>query len=62
MQDFIFLLSAIDIYCKNVWVVSMKNKKSITSTNAFPKILDESNHKLKKIWVDKVSKFLAIDQ
>ena len=40
----------------------MKNKKSSTSTNAFPKILDESNHKLKKIWVDKVSKFLAIDQ
>ena len=51
-----FLLSAIHIYSKNVWVVSMKNKTGITSTNAFPKILDESNRKPKKLWGVKVSK------
>ena len=31
--------------------------KRITITNAFPKILDESNHKPNKIWVDKGSEF-----
>ena len=29
----------------------------MTITNAFQKILDESNRKLKKIWVDKGSEF-----
>ena len=28
-----------------------------TITNALRKVLDESNHKSNKIWVDKVSKF-----
>ena len=32
-------------------------KKGITITNAFQKILDESNHKPNKIWVDKGSEF-----
>ena len=31
----------------------MKDKKSITITNAFQEILDESNRKPNKIWVDK---------
>ena len=35
----------------------MKYKKGITITNAFPKILDESNCKPNKIWVDKGNKF-----
>ena len=30
----------------------MKDKKGITSTNPFQIILDESNHKPKKTWVD----------
>ena len=34
-----------------------KNKKRITITNAFYKILDESDCKPNKIWVDKGSKF-----
>ena len=34
-----------------------KIKKAITITNTFPKILDESNHKSSKIWVDKGSEF-----
>ena len=35
----------------------MKGKKGITITNAFQKVLDESNHKLNKIWVDKGIEF-----
>ena len=34
-----------------------KIKKGITITNAFQKILDESNCKQNKIWVDKGSQF-----
>ena len=44
-----FLLFIIDIYIKYVWVVPLAGKKGITITNAFQKILDESNHKPKKI-------------
>ena len=32
-------------------------KGGITITNAFQKILDESNHKRNKIWTDKGSEF-----
>ena len=35
----------------------LKDKKGITITNAFQKILDESNWKPNRIWVDKGSKF-----
>ena len=35
----------------------MKDKKGITITNAFQKILKESNRKTNKIWVDKGSEF-----
>ena len=35
----------------------MKNKRGIRITNAFQKILDESNCELNKIWVDKGSVF-----
>ena len=52
-----FLLCVIDIFSKYTWVVPLKDKKGITITNAFQKILDESNGKVKKIWVDKGSKF-----
>ena len=36
---------------------SLKDKKSITITEAFQKILDASRRKSNKIWVDKGSKF-----
>ena len=36
---------------------SIKRKKIITITNAFHKILDESNSKPSNIWVHKVSDF-----
>ena len=35
----------------------MKDKKGVTITNSFQKILKEFNRKPKKIWVDKGSKF-----
>ena len=35
----------------------LKDKKGITITNAFQKILDESKRKPNKIWVDKGSEF-----
>ena len=35
-----FLLCVIDIFSKYAWVVPLKDKKSITITNAFQKILD----------------------
>ena len=51
------LLCVIDIYSKCAWVVPLKDKKGITITNAFQKILDESNHKPNKMWMDKRSEF-----
>ena len=35
----------------------MKDKRGITITNAFQKLLKESNRKPNKIWVDKGSEF-----
>ena len=56
-QNFCFSLSVVDIYSKYAWFFSIKNKKGISITNAFPKILDESNCKPNKIWVDKGGEF-----
>ena len=47
----------IDIYSKYAWVIPLKDKKGITITNAFQKILDKSNCKPNKIWINKVSEF-----
>ena len=44
-------------YSKYTWVVPLKNKKDITITDAFQKILKESDRKSNKIWVDKRSEF-----
>ena len=52
-----FLLCVIDIFSKYAWLVPLKDKKVITITNAFQKILDDSNRKPNKIWVDQGSKF-----
>ena len=39
------------------WDIPLKDKKEITVNNAFQKILDESNHKPNKVWVNKGSEF-----
>ena len=56
-EGFRFLLCAIDIFSKYAWVVPLKDKKGITVTKAFQKILKESNRKPNKIWADKSSEF-----
>ena len=52
-----FLLCAIDIFIKYAWIIPLENKRGITITNAFQKMLDESNLKPNKIWVHKGSEF-----
>ena len=50
-----FLLCVIDIFSKYVWVIPLKDKKSITITDAFQKLLKESNRKPDKILVNQGS-------
>ena len=47
-KEFWVLLCVVNIYSKYAWVAPLKDKKSITITNAFQQILDESNRKLIK--------------
>ena len=56
-KGFRFLLCVIDIFSKYAWVVPLKDKKGISIVNAFQKILEESDRKPNKIWVDKGSEF-----
>ena len=44
-KGFRFLLCVIDIYSKYASVIPLKDKKGITITNAFQKLLDDSNLK-----------------
>ena len=59
-KGFRFLLCVIDIFSKYALVVFLKDKKGITITNAFQKVLKESNRKPNKIWVDKGSDFTIV--
>ena len=56
-KGFRFLLCVIDIFSKYAWVVPLKDKKGVSIVDAFQKILDDSNRKPNKIWVDKGSEF-----
>ena len=56
-KEFRFLLCIIDIFSKYAWVVPLKDKKGVSIVDAFQKILDDSNRKPNKIWVDKGSEF-----
>ena len=56
-KGFRFLLCTIDIYSKYAWVITLKDKKTLQVLMIFKKFLNESNHKLNKIWVDKGSEF-----
>ena len=56
-KGFRSLLCVIDVYNKYAWVVPLKGKTGITITNAFQKVLDESNRKRNKTWVDNGSEF-----
>ena len=50
-----FVVYYIDIFSKHAWVIPLKGKNGIIITNAFQKILDESNCKPNIMWVDKGS-------
>ena len=50
-----FLLCVIDIFRKQAWVIPLKHRKGTTISNAFQKILNETNRRPHKIWVDKSS-------
>ena len=61
-----YLLCAIDLFSKYVWIVPVKDKKGVVSiVNAFQKILGSSNRskakskrcKPNKIWVDQGTEF-----
>ena len=51
-----FLLCVIDILCKYEWVLPLKGEDT-TITDVFQKILNDSNPKPNKMWVDKSSEF-----
>ena len=54
-KETLFFVCVIDVYSKYVCVIPLKVKKGITITNAFQKILDESDRKQNKIWIKVVS-------
>ena len=54
-KGFRFLLCAIDIFRKYAWAVPLKDKKGLSTADAFQKLLNDSNRKPNKIWVDKGS-------
>ena len=51
------MLCVTHIYSKYAWVIPLKDKKGVTITNGFQKILDESKRKPNKICVDEGNKF-----
>ena len=56
-KGFRILLCVIDIFSKYSWVVPLKDEKGVRIVDAFQEILDGSNRKPNKIWVDKGSEF-----
>ena len=52
-----YLLCATDLFSRYAWVIPLKNKKGESIVEGFKKILDDSNRKPNKIWVDHGSEF-----
>ena len=52
-----YLFCTIDLFSKCAWAVPLKDKIGISFVNAFQKMLDSSNRKPNKIWVDQGGKF-----
>ena len=51
-----YLLCAINLFTKYVWVVPLKDKKGTSIVNSFQKIISKGR-KPNKIWVDQGSEF-----
>ena len=52
-----YLSCAIDLFSKYAFAVSLKNKKGTTIVNDFQRILDNSERKPNKTWIDQGSEF-----
>ena len=52
-----YLLCVIDVFTKYAWVKKVKDKKGKTVLNAFIEIVNESNCKPNKLWVDQGREF-----
>ena len=52
-----YLLCAIDLYSMYAFVIPLENKKGISVTTGFNKIIKQSNRKPNKIWVDQGGEF-----
>ena len=52
-----YLLCVIDIFTKYAWFKPTKDRKGKTFLNAFIEILNESNHKPNKLWVEQGREF-----
>ena len=52
-----YLLCAIDFYSTYAFVIPSENKKGISVTNGFNKIIKQSNRKPNKIWLDQGGEF-----
>ena len=59
-KRFRFLLCVIDIFSKYARVIPLKDKKGVTTIDAFQKILDDSDRRPNKIWLYKGSEFYMI--
>ena len=55
-----FLLCVIDFFSKCDWVVYLKDKKGESIVGAFQSILNQSNRKSNKVWVEKGSEFYNV--
>ena len=52
-----YLLCRIDVFTKYAWVKPLKDKNGKTVLNAFIEIVNESNCKPNKLWVDQGREF-----
>ena len=55
-----YVFCANNLFSKYAWVAPIKDKEGVLIVNAFQKILDSSERKPNKIWVDKVVNFTTI--
>ena len=52
-----YLLCVIGVFTKYAWVKPLKDKKGKTVLNYFIEIVNESNYKLNKLWIDQGRNF-----
>ena len=57
-----YLFHVIDVFTKYAWVKHLKDKKGKTVLNAFIEIVNKSNHRPNKLWVDQGRKFYKLMQ